>query len=643
VAARYWINGTGTWSSTNTANWSATSGGAGGASVPTSADTPQFDTNSGTGTVTFTNGGVTVGATTINKSGITLSLGAAFTTSGALTLTVGTFTTNNYAVTATSIVSNNSLGIRVINLGSSTVTLSLNGQAINFNSTNLTFNAGTSSISLTGAGPDISVGSSGVTFYNVTFTGSAVSTPSTNLRQFQGGGSCTFNNLTITGASASGLISVDFSTNYTINGTLTLLAGVNATARIFLRSNILGTARTLTCAQVSSLTDIDFRDIIIVNYAAPISGTRLGDCKGNTGITFPAAKTVYSVGGGSAVNWSSTMWATSVAGASSTVNFPLAQDTAVVGTATPSAAGTLTINAFYNIGTVNMLSRSSATMTLANVNTPSIYGNWINGNAITLTGAGTFIFSGRNTQTITSAGKTFPQQIHIISPDGSVTLQDSLTCSNNTGTALSPRYGTFNANNYNVTLSGTSSILDLVYTINPRTVLMGSGTWTIAGAGGTVWNAFDALNLTVTGTGTINLTGASAKYFQGGDIQTYPTLNQGGAGTITVYGSNKFISLTNTAIGRIEFEGGKTNEFTGTVNIAGSSVTQLQLGSSFASQTTLKKSTPWNFRSTSVNGGNNTGLLFNQGTGFDYVTVSYVNGIVQAGAPTTSSTFFLMF
>lgn len=38
MADRYWIGTSGTWDASNTANWSATAGGAGGASVPTSAD-----------------------------------------------------------------------------------------------------------------------------------------------------------------------------------------------------------------------------------------------------------------------------------------------------------------------------------------------------------------------------------------------------------------------------------------------------------------------------------------------------------------------------------------------------------------------------------------------------------------------------
>jgi hypothetical protein len=56
MAARYWVGGSGNWTATNTANWSATSGGPGGASVPVgtfnNGDDIIFDANSGSGVVT---------------------------------------------------------------------------------------------------------------------------------------------------------------------------------------------------------------------------------------------------------------------------------------------------------------------------------------------------------------------------------------------------------------------------------------------------------------------------------------------------------------------------------------------------------------------------------------------------------------
>jgi len=53
MANRFWVGGSGTWDTTSTANWSATTGGAGGASAPTSADQAIFNTLSGGGVVTL--------------------------------------------------------------------------------------------------------------------------------------------------------------------------------------------------------------------------------------------------------------------------------------------------------------------------------------------------------------------------------------------------------------------------------------------------------------------------------------------------------------------------------------------------------------------------------------------------------------
>ena len=46
MADRYWVGGTGTWDASDTTHWSATSGGAGGASVPTSSDDVYFNSAS---------------------------------------------------------------------------------------------------------------------------------------------------------------------------------------------------------------------------------------------------------------------------------------------------------------------------------------------------------------------------------------------------------------------------------------------------------------------------------------------------------------------------------------------------------------------------------------------------------------------
>lgn len=70
MANRYWVGGTGTWNTTSTTNWSATSGGASGASAPGAADIALFDANSGAGTVTISEN-ITLLRLTLTNAAIT--------------------------------------------------------------------------------------------------------------------------------------------------------------------------------------------------------------------------------------------------------------------------------------------------------------------------------------------------------------------------------------------------------------------------------------------------------------------------------------------------------------------------------------------------------------------------------------------
>jgi hypothetical protein len=595
----YWVGGTGNWSSTT--KWSTSSGGGSGAAVPTSLDNVIFDaasnataytatidatsrcnqltiagptsgnvTLAGSSTLichgnitlpatgltrtftgplvlsgsttgkTFTTNGVTVaGNPVVNGVGCGWSLGSAWSDGAAgtsLTVTNGDFDTANYAVTIGAFASSNA-NTRSLSLGSSTI--SIQSLPTGFtNSINLTLNAGTSQINCSS---NSVFNGGGLSFYNVDFTNTSSGTVTIN-------GANSFNNLSFTGITSAGLKVISISANQTITGTLTLSAGTNATMRHFVQSSTLGTTRTLTCAAVSA-TDADFRDITIAGAAAPASGTRLGDCKGNSGITFDAAKTVWwgqSIGD----TWGSgnARWSLTNGGTPAINNFPLAQDTAVFPsspTPFPSSGNTITINAAYNIGTIDMSARTTNTMTLATgAQTPTIYGNWINGTGTTLTGTGIMTFAGRGSQTITSAGQTFTQRITINTPGGSVTLQDAFICSN--ANTLQLESGTFSANSYNVSLSGSGGGVVSSNTAT-RTIAIGSGTWTLAGNSTSAWNVGTSTNLAVTGTGTISLTSASAKNFVGGDIAyTNITLNQGGAGALTISGNNTFKDITNT-------------------------------------------------------------------------------------------------
>ncbi len=561
MADRYWILGTGTWDSTSTTNWSTSSGGAGGASVPTAADNVFFDANSnvlataftvtmansprvcndftasgldGTMTLAGTSIGLTVsgsltfqatnftrtytGTTTFNATstgktvttnGASLSggnvtfdgvgggwtLGSALTTSFTLTVTNGTFDTSssgNYAVTAGALSSSNS-NARTINLNASTISTTSSNFWTTANSTNLTLNAGTSTISSSNTIPTFQGGSQ--TFYNVSFTSTALASPSIT-------GANTFNNLSITGRTTIGIGVLSLSADQTINGTFTVSAGTASAYRMQISSNTLGTTRTLTCASIAAMSDVDFRDITIAGAHGTLSGTRLGDCKGNTNITFDAAKTVFYRQTGSA-DWGATgsgSWSATSGGALDATQFPLAQDTAVFPAATyPASGSTTAINASYQIGTIDMSLRTSNTMTLAtSSNNLGIYGNWINGTGITISGTGFISFLGRTTQQITSAAISFVQAITINSPSGSVTLQDALTTG--TGVTTTLTNGTLDIQSYTLSTGLFSST-----NLNTRTIAFGTGQISCTGTG-LVWSTAASTALTTTGTQVVNVT-----------------------------------------------------------------------------------------------------------------------------------------
>jgi hypothetical protein len=351
-----------------------------------------------TGTGTLTTAGKTFSGVTVNGSGITVTLGAALNTSPRnLTLTQGTFDTANFNVT-TGVLTASGSTTRVVTLGSSNITVT--STACNFGGTNITVNAGTSTIQ--GTATPLTFTGGGNTFYNVSNTANTAG-------DFTVLGANTFNDLTISATSAAGktlLLGAD----QTVNGTLTC-AGTSASDRIFVFSDTIGTARTITAAAVSA-TDCDFRDITIAGVAAPISPTRAGDCEGNSGITFPAAKTAYRVGTNN--TWAgSSSWALTSGGAGSNDNFPLPQDTVVIDEAT-TLTGTLAI-AKNNIGTFDTSTRTTG-ITLNHTSVTTRYGSYTFGSGVTVSGNLAQTFSGRGTMVFTSAGKTITFPITVGTP-----------------------------------------------------------------------------------------------------------------------------------------------------------------------------------------------------------------------------------
>lgn len=559
MADRYWVGGAGTWDASTTTNWATSSGGAGGASAPTSGDNVIYDANSDAGsgyTVTITagscndltmsgldqativslgttaflniHGSMTLPATnltwtgtnattcllaflatttgkTVTTNGVTLTaqrirfegaggawtLGSAFTTTGNATfIEEGTFNTGNYNMTIVGLSrASSSTGTASILLGSSTITISGSG-ALQINSvTNLTLNAGTSQITISNASPTFAGG--GLTYHNVSFTSAALGTTTIT-------GANTFNNLTQTSRSATGIRTISLGDNQTVSGALTLGAANTSIRRMLVASNTIGTQRTITCnGTLATLADVDFRNVNAAGtVATPWTGTRIGNLLGNSNITFTTAADKYwnLVGGG---NWSGTGWALSSGGAVTANNFPLAQDKVIIENTGLNTSATITINLDWQIGELDISTRTNA-MTLANSTQPEFYKNIKLSSAVTMSGTVQWIISGQGTtQILDTNTATFVPPIIIGSPSGTLQLAEDTTFSSNVNLTA----GTLDLNDFDLTAQRFTSDNS-----STRSIDFGTGEINLTGNALTVLNMTTTTNFTYSGTPTVNFT-----------------------------------------------------------------------------------------------------------------------------------------
>lgn len=203
--------------------------------------------------------------------------------------------------------------------------------------------------------------------------------------------------------------------------------------------------------------------------------------------------------------------------------------------------------------------------------TRTVYGSLTLSSGMTVSsGANTTTFGATSgTKTITSNANSLPFPVVFNGAGGTWELIDNLTI---TGAGFTLTNGTFDAKGQNVS-AATFSLGS-----GTKTLTLGSGTWTITGSS---WNAnTNVANLTVSAsTGTISMTSGSAKTFSGGG-KTWPTLNQGGAGALTIAQSNTFANITNTTQpATISLTAG-TTQTVSAFGVSGTSGNQITLNSS---------------------------------------------------------------
>jgi fibronectin-binding autotransporter adhesin len=560
-------------------------------------------------------GNSTSGGITIESYNNSVTLADNLTMSNTLQLTSGGFNTNSKTVSLSTVsFTTTDAGLFSLTLGSSAFSCGSFGST-SATAPTMTVSAGTSTITLANSNAIIGFSGQTLTWNNVTYS---LGPGSTSIQ-----GNNTFNNLTLT--SPTSAIFRDFTVygNQTITGTLALAGGSSVTQRLGIISDTPGTQRTITAATVTGLTDIDFRDIAAAGASAPWSGTRLGNCLGNSGITFVAGANKYWNLAGTQ-DWSATGWATSSGGSPAANNFPLAQDTAIFDDT--GSASTVTVSSACNIGTVNMSSRTSA-MTIAGGGTFHVYGNFTYGSGITITYNGLMYFRGTSTQTFITASKTILSQTTIWNPSCSFKHGDAFTSQAQIGIQT----GSYSTQNYNVTADGFNG-----NSVLTRNITFGTSTLNITG------NTFILVSTGLTFSGsssTINLSYNTTKTFTGGG-QTFGTVSStaGTTGPLTIVGSNTFTTLSNTAYTYMIWTQGTTQTITN-FNYTGASGSVVRFYTTIPGQQATLKTASSAIGVNSTDGGNNTGLSFS-GTANNYF---YVKDVAYLSSSTNNSNFFTFF
>lgn len=244
----------------------------------------------------------------------------------------------------------------------------------------------------------------------------------------------------------------------------------------------------------------------------------------------------------------------------------------------------------------------------------------------TRTYSGVTTFNATTTgKTITTNGTSAGVTVSVNGIGGAWSLGSAFSCA-----ILALQNGTFDLAGYTATQTVRFSTVT-----GTKNLTFNSGTLLISAANTTAFNNAAPTNFTTTagtGVGTISMTAATAKTFVGAGSTFNCTLNQGGAGALTITGSNTFADITNTykstGATSILFTAATTSTFTNW-NASGESTRLLTIGSVTAASHTLSKASGtvsadflsisrstatggagWYAGANSTDGGNNSGWIF---------------------------------
>lgn len=495
MANRYWVpGGTGNWNSIT--NWSTATGGASGASVPTSADAVLLDASSGSGTVTLD---ISPDIQTLTCTGFTGTL--AFGTNTISLNSTGTIFTGATTMTVSGtpliILNNNTASARTVTPGAVTEANSISFRVI----------SGTGSMVFTAGSVrdlDFTDGTNPTGFAgNVTNTANTIYgsfKASTGMTRTAGTQAYTF--AATSGTKTINTAGVTFDNPFTFNGvggtwqlqgaltsgdtrTCTLTAGTLALNGYTLTTGLFSSNNTNTRVIAFGLGNITITGLSGTVFVGPTST--------NTGLTTTGTAQVNVTGNGTTTRTVNPGNAAAITGF---ISFTI-------------SAGSDTINSAAGMTFNNLTFTSGFTGTFGNV-TRSIFGNLTLNSAITSfsSGASILTFTGTGSRTITTASKTIDCPITFDGVGGTFACSDALTLGSTqpltmvNGT-LKLKAGTTNTVGSFVTTGTTPKYLLSTTPGTKATISDASGTNTVTyltiqdsiATGGATWDALAITNV----------------------------------------------------------------------------------------------------------------------------------------------------
>lgn len=524
---RFWIGGTGNWN--DTAHWSLTTGGSGGASVPDGTGDVTFDSSSGTGTVTINTGSVSVVDLVDSSANIEIA-----TSTNGITVT-GDLTVAGTISGATAIILSGSAK-NIYGAGTISAPISMTDNHTIDSSANITISG---AITIT-AGKTIT--NSGVATVSAAFGAStgAWTQDSTSTLNFGGAtfgptltATATGNTINYTSSSPATIKNTDYY-NLTVNQ-----AGTTFTAggAFSVNNNLTVTAGTFSPGGFT-ITGSGASDTL------NITGTLLVDVSTFSGNY--ASFNTKTFNAGSIVNYS-------MAGDQTVNNLLSYVNVTISGSGTKTLQGNLSITGDLTVSSGTTFSPAGYALTGSGTNSLIITGTLLVDTTAFASNYASFETKTFNAGSIVNYSKAGDQTIvgsllyvnlttsgsGTKSLDGACTITGDLTVSSGT---------TYNPNGYGTTGSGTN-VLNVTGTIlvdlatfatnyvsfDTKTFNAGSTVnYSMAGSQ-TVNNLLSYVNLTISGSGTKTLQG---------DLSFSGDLTLSGGTLDTSSGNNYAITLT---------------------------------------------------------------------------------------------------